>query len=236
MFGNEPKLQIISRRFQSRVDKLQMDTGALSSVPRSSSSSEQAIAQPEKNDVGTQVVHSLSGQDTDDEEQARDSKGVTLTQALKNIREMRLEPQYVHKAHNFMIIILENPDVLTRNDKVELVVNGLFEPNTNINLLFSSIVWRDQNLKQHVINKFLCALRQIPIKLRVLSGKSLQRVYSNMPYHVRVSNRAPRPKKHQREFDYDVIGESDIETEYEFAQLRHITPIAETPTRNGMKP
>ena len=230
--GHEQKLQIIGS-FQSRFDKLQRDTGVLSSAPRSSSSSEPALAQPEKKDGGTQVVNALSDQDTDDEDEAKDSKGKTLTPALKKIREMHVEPQYEHKARNLMLKILDNPDVLKRNDQGELVVNGVVEPNTNFNSLFSSMVGHEHDLEQPGIDKFLGALRQIGIKSRELSGKSLQRMYSNTPYHVRVSERAPRPKKQQPDFYYDTLGDSD--QEYADTQLLQSTSSTATQKREVKK-
>ena len=39
-----------------------------------------------------------------------------------------------------MLKILDHPDVLKQNDQGELVINGVAEPNTNFNALFSSMV------------------------------------------------------------------------------------------------
>ena len=127
-----------------------------------------------------------------------------------------------------MLKILDNPDMIKRNDQGELVINGVADPNTDFNALFSRMVGRVHNLKQPAIDKILGALRQIGVKSNELSGQSLQRMYSGTPANVRVSERPPRPKKHQPEFFYENPGESDIEPEYAYSHLHHITT---TPTK-----
>ena len=124
------------------------------------------------------------------------------------VRELRVDPQYEHKARNLMLKILDNPEVLKRNEKGELVVNGVAEPDTNFNSLFSSMVNRVRDLEQPGIDKFLGALRQIGVKRDELSGLTLQRMYSQAP-SCRVSERAARPTKRQPDFYYDSLGDSD---------------------------
>ena len=43
------------------------------------------------------------------------------------VRELCVEPQYELKARNIMVKIFENPDVLTRNEQGELVINCVAE-------------------------------------------------------------------------------------------------------------
>ena len=135
------------------------------------------------------------------------------------VRELHVEPQYELKARNLMLNNLDNLDVIKRNDHGELVINGVADLNTD---LFSSMIGQVHNLKQSGIDKFLGALRQIGVKSNELSGQSLQRMYSGTPEHVRVSERPPRPKKHQPEFYYEYPGESKIEPEYAYSHIYHI--------------
>jgi len=99
--------------------------------------------------------------------------------------------------------ILEHDDVLSRNAKGELVVNGEVELNTNFNTLVRSMVGRVHDLQQPGIDKFLGALRQIGVKKDELSGQKLQRLYSHAPLRDRVSDRTPKPSKHRPDYAYD---------------------------------
>ena len=103
------------------------------------------------------------------------------------VRELHVEPQYELEARNLMHKIHDNPDVIKRNDQGEFIINGVADPNTDFNALFSSMVGRVHDLKQPGIDKFLGALRQIGVKSNELSGQSLQRMYFSTPAHVRVS-------------------------------------------------
>ena len=78
----------------------------------------------------------------------KDAKSNKVTPALKIVRELSVEPQYELKARNLMLKILDYPDVLKRNDQGELVINGVAEPNTNFNALFSRMVKRVHDLQQ----------------------------------------------------------------------------------------
>ena len=151
------------------------------------------------------------------------------------VRELRVEPQYELKARNLMLKILANPYVPKRNDQGELVINGVAEPNTDFNTLFSSMVGRVHDLQQPGIDKFLGALRQIGVKSYDLNGQSLQRIYSSTPAHVRISERTPRFKKHQFEFIYEDTNESDIEPEYAYSHLHHIKTTPANTKRNDKK-
>ena len=95
------------------------------------------------------------------------------------------------------------------------------------------MVGRVHDLQQPDIDKFLGALRQLGVKRNELSGQSLQRMYSTTPAHVRISEKTPRPKKHQPEFNYEDPGESVIEPEYAYSHLHHIkTTPAKTKRQN----
>ena len=131
-----------------------------------------------------------------------DTSGNTLTPALKMVRDMQIEPMYERKARNLMAKIFDNPDILKRNFQGELVVNGIAEPLTNFNSLFTSMVGHVHDLEQNGIDKFLGALHQIGVKSNDLSGQALQRPYSQKPPLVRASARVPRPKPHQPDFVY----------------------------------
>ena len=220
--STEQKLHILNS-YQSRFDKLQRDTGVLSSGSLSSAGPPNATPQPS---IKASDDGALSGAapnlNTSLKQDLKDAKSHTLTPALKMVRELHVEPQYELKARNQMIKILDNPDVIKRNGQGELVINGVADPNTDFNALFSSMVGRVHDLKQPGIDKFLGALRQIGVKRNELSGQSLQRMYSSTPAHVRVTERPPRPKKHQPEFCYEDPGESDIELEYAYSHLHHI--------------
>ena len=152
----------------------------------------------------------------------KDAQSNPVTPELKMVCKLRVEPQYEQKARNLMLKILDNPDVIKRINQSELVRNGVAEPNTNFKALFSSMVGRVHNHQQPGIDKILVALRQIGVKSNVLSGQFLQRLYSSTPAHVRISERTPRPKKHQLEFSYEDPGKSDIEPEYVYTHLHHI--------------
>ena len=198
--SNEQKLQLFSS-YQSRFDTLQRDTGVLSSVPLSSSNP--PIVQQTSKVVDDPTLpgaqHELNTLQNKD---VKDKNNHTLTPALKMVRELRVEPQYELKARNLMLKIIDNFDVLKHNDHGKLVMNGVAEPNTDFNFLFSSMVKRVHDLKQPDIDKFLSAVQQILVKSNELSGQSLQRMYSGTPAHVRISEITPRPKKHQPEFVY----------------------------------
>ena len=121
------------------------------------------------------------------------------------------------------------------NDQGELVINGVAELNTDFNALFSSMVGLVHDLQQPGIDKFLGALRQIIVKSIELSGQLLQRMYSSTPANVQISERTPRPKKHQPEFFYEDPGESDIEPEYAYSHLHHIKTTPAKPKGKDKK-
>ena len=94
---------------------------------------------------------------SEQKENVKDVKSSPVTPALKMVCKLRVEPQYELKARNLMLKIIDNPDVLKRNDQGELVINGAAEPNTNFNAWFFNIVGRVHNLQQPGIDKFLGA-------------------------------------------------------------------------------
>ena len=124
----------------------------------------------------------------------KNGKSHELTPVLKIVRELHGEPQYELKASNLILKIFDKPDVLKRNNKGELVINGVTEQNTDFYALFSSIIGRVHDLKQPGIDKRLGALRQDGVKSNELSGQSLQRMYSGTTSHVRISDKTLRPK------------------------------------------
>ena len=163
----------------------------------------------------------------------KDAKINLVTPALKMVRELRVEPQYEQKARNMMHKILDNPNVIKRNDQGELVLNGVDEPTKNFNALCFSMVKWVHDLLQPGIDTFLGAVRKLEVKSNELTGQSLQRMYSSTPAHVRISEITPRPRKHQPEFIYEDPGESDIELEYAYSQFHHIkTTPAKTKRKN----
>ena len=213
--SDEQKLQLIYS-YQSRFDKLQRDTGVLTSGPLMPPGPVVHVDQPANNVANkavTEPKHKEATETDDDDynKYERDINGNTLTPALKMVRDMRIEPMYQSKARNLLAKILDNPDVLKRNTKGELVVNGVAEPHTDFNSLFSSMVGRVHDLQQPGIDKFLGALRQIGVKSDELSGQQLQRLYSQRPDQVRASKRAPRPKPHQQDFVYSRTKKQPLE-------------------------
>ena len=56
------------------------------------------------------------------------------------VLELRVEPQYELKARNLMLIVIDNPNVLKRNDQGELMINGVAEQNIDFDALFSSMI------------------------------------------------------------------------------------------------
>ena len=221
----EQKLQLLSSS-QSRFDKLRLDTGVVSSG--SLVSAKAAINSADDGALFVAAADSNSAQTKD----VKNAKNSPVTPALKIVRELRVESQYDLKAWNLILKILDNPDVLKRNDQGELVINGVPEPTTNFNELFSSMVGRVHDLQQPGIDKFLGALREIGVTSNELSGQSLQRMYSTTLAHVRISERTPRPTKHQPEFIYEEPGKSDIEPEYAYSHLHHNTT---TPAKTKRK-
>ena len=130
--------------------------------------------------------------------------------------------------------ILDNPDVLKRNDQGKLIINcvALLNTDFNRNSLLSSLVGRVNDLKQPGIDNFLGALRQIGVKSNNLSCHLLERMYSGTPAHVRIFERTPRPKKHQPEFVYKDSGEIDIVPEYAYSHIHHIKSTLAKPKQN----
>ena len=217
---DEKKLELLYS-YQSRFDKLQRDTGALfSSSLMSASAPSTAVSQkPSKTDTHAQAGVTVADHDSDQEEEeedevGHDAQGRTITPSLKMVRQMNIEPMYERKARGLLVKILDNTDVLKRNAQGELVVNGVAEPNSNFNSLFSSMVGRVRNLEQPGIDKFLGALRQIGVKSNELSGQPLQRMYSHTSVPVRASVRVPRPKRHQPDYVYEDLHDSDVEPEF----------------------
>ena len=98
------------------------------------------------------------------------AKSNQVTPALKMVCELRVEPQFELMARNLLFKILDNPEMLQRNDQGELVINGVAKQNTNFNALFSIMVERVHNLQQPGMYKVLGALRQIRVKSNELSG------------------------------------------------------------------
>ena len=178
--STEQKLQLLSS-YQSHFDKLQRDTGVLSSGSLVSAKAAINSADDGAHPVAAPDSNSAQKQDV------KDAKSSQVTPALKMVCQLRVEPQYELKVRNLMLKILDNPDVLKRNDQGEIVINGVAEPNTNFIALFSSMVGRVNDLQQPGIDKFLGALGQIGVKCNELSGQSLQRMYSTTPTHVRIS-------------------------------------------------
>ena len=138
-WSSEQKLQLLSS-YQSRFDKLQRETGVISSgslvsakaAINSADDGALPVAAPDSNSVQKQEV--------------KDAKCSPVTPTLKMVRELRVEPQYEIKARNIMLKMIDNPDLLKRNNQGKLVINGVAEPNTNFNALFSSRFWRVHDL------------------------------------------------------------------------------------------
>ena len=192
--STKQKLHLLNS-YQSRFDKLQRVTGVLSSGELSLAGPPTAATQPS---IKASDDGALSGVttnlNTSQKQDLKDAKSHTLIPALKMVRELHVKPQNELKARNLMLKILDNPDVIKRNDHGELIINGVADPNTDFNALLSSMVRRVHDQKQPGIDKFLGALRQIRVKSNKLSGQSLQRMYLSTPAHVQVFERPPRFK------------------------------------------
>ena len=61
------------------------------------------------------------------------------------VREFSVEPQYKLKSRNLIFKILDNPDVLKRNDQSKLIIICIALTYTKLNALFISRVRQDYN-------------------------------------------------------------------------------------------
>ena len=85
---------------------------------------------------------------------------------------------YQQRDSKLLTKIRSNPDILSRNEAVEMVVFGKAEPGTDFNNLFKSMVNDTRDLKQPCMNKWLDAVKSIGVKANELSGPEMKNLYS----------------------------------------------------------
>ena len=110
--SDDQKLQLMYS-YQSRFDKLQRDTGVLTSGPLMPPGPAPQVDKS-ANNVNDKAVSKQNRKappetNADEENELdKDTTENTLTPALKMVREMRIEPMYERKARNLMAKILDN--------------------------------------------------------------------------------------------------------------------------------
>ena len=96
--STEQKLNLLSS-YQNRFDKLQRDTGVLSSGPLASAGSPTATPQPSTKAADDGALSGAAPNFNNSQKQdLTNGKSHTLTLALKMVRELHVEPQYGLKA------------------------------------------------------------------------------------------------------------------------------------------
>lgn len=185
--SDDAKVSLLSV-FQTRFDKLQKETGLPSTGTLTASSnitSEQKTtnkAKPKSDDGENSTSETTENDDTradpasDTEEMVIDEKPTALT-----IQQFGIKRMYEPKAKNLLMKITHHPDILTRNNAGEIVVQGKAEPGTDFDTLFKSMVAPNPNLNQPGIDQFLDALKRIGVGYNELSSKALQQKYAPAP-------------------------------------------------------
>ena len=109
---------------------------------------------------------------------------------------------YQQKAHRLLKKITEHPDIVTRNENGEAVVDGDAIPGSNFKSLFKSMVSNQQNLNQVGIDEFLRSLRSLLVKKDDISGEPLIIKYSNVaPYSTHQRHSTPTKYVDEEEGD-----------------------------------
>ena len=91
---------------------------------------------------------------------------------------------------------MEQPNILTRNEKGEVVVYKDAIPGSNFKSLFKSMVSNQQNLNQVNIDEFLSALQSLGVKKYEISGEPLKIKYKNVPPYGSV-------QRHSKSVEYE---------------------------------
>ena len=94
------------------------------------------------------------------------------------VSKIGIKPMYQQRDSKLLTKIRSNPDILSRNEAVEMVVFGKAEPGTDFNNLFKSMVNDTRDLKQPCMNKWLDAVKSIGVKANELSGPEMKNLYS----------------------------------------------------------
>ena len=165
----EEKLNLLSTA-QARFDKLNKDTGVLSSGGQSSPSSSTVDSQ--------KAIASDANTDNDDDQHDEDIQPPAISPAAKTVRKLNVQPMFEAKARNLMLKIMDHPDILSRNTNGEIIVNGKAEPGTNFDTIFKSLVGRSHDVSQPGFDTFLKALHQLGIRKQEFSGQVVKTRYS----------------------------------------------------------
>ena len=227
----EQKLNLLTS-YQTRFDKLQKETGALSGShvapfpqlpgPRPQIKPRLPLRrQRARNDhiqsTDEEEEEEGDGDDevdfenarvkqlaTDEQEEADDEHNDSSGEPL---RGLTIQPMFRAKAERLMQKILGGRNVLTRNDAGEMVIDGHAEPGTNFNQLFENSVKRGADRHLPGIEKFFHALKRLGVRPEELSGHRIQERFRNLDVKGQL---AARREQEHGQLEYNVDEELEL--------------------------
>ena len=208
----EKRLNSISG-LQIQFDKLKKETGLLSGAIQPQVAHDAPLAarpvQPKvlaDKGIGSEIEPENEEQEEQYEDvlevKDKSDQAIALSPKMARVIRWNVPGLYQHKAHRLLMKITEHPNILTRNENGEAVVNGNAIPGSNFKSLLKSMVSNQQNLNQVGIDDFLRALGSLGVKKDDISGEPLKIKYSSVaPYSTHQRHSIPTKYEDEEEDD-----------------------------------